>query len=161
MTQNGTDYMTKYEKLLAHATSEGLTVKELPLKSSDGRILRNRIAIRKDIETSVEKACVLAEELGHHHTSVGNILEQNDVWNRKQERQARIDGYRRLITLVNLIGAFEYGCRNRYEVAEYIGITEECLQGYLDNCKEKYGTLTVIDDYIIYFIPYLMICKKI
>ena len=155
--------MNKYEELLNEAVDDGISVDEdFPfIGNTSGLYIDGNIALSAKLNTSVEKACVLAEELGHHHTSVGNIIDIDDHWNRKQEQQARIDGYRRLITLVNLIGAFEYGCRNRYEVAEYIGITEECLQGYLDNCKEKYGTLTVIDDYIIYFIPYLMICKKI
>ncbi len=35
----------------------------------------NRIAIKQDLPTQKEKACVLAEELGHFYTSTGNILE--------------------------------------------------------------------------------------
>ena len=35
------------------------------------------------IET--EKACVLAEELGHHYTTVGDIIDQKESENRKQE----------------------------------------------------------------------------
>lgn len=153
--------MNNYEALLDEARNNGLIVKEKPLKYNNGRIKGNRIAIRKDIETTTEKACVLSEELGHHYTSIGNILNQDDVWSRKQERQARIDGYRRLITLVSLISAFEYGCRNRYEVAEYIGVTEECLQGYIDSCREKYGVMTQLDGYTIYFIPNLAVMKRI
>ena len=65
--------MTKYEALLDEANSKGLIVKEKPLQSSDGRIKGNRIAIRKDLKTSTEKACVLAEELGHYETTVRHI----------------------------------------------------------------------------------------
>lgn len=153
--------MTAYEELLEEADDNGLIVREKPLSSSNGRIYKNRIAISNRLRTTTEKACVLSEELGHHYTSVGNILNQDDVWSRKQERQARVDGYKRLITLVNLIGAFEYGCRNRYEAAEYIGVTEECLQGYIDSCREKYGVMTQLDDYTIYFIPNLAVMKRI
>lgn len=153
--------MTAYEELLEEADDNGLIVREKPLSSSNGRIYKNRIAISNGLRTTTEKACVLSEELGHHYTSVGNILNQDDVWSRKQERQARINGYQRLITLINLISAFEYGCRNRYEVAEYIGVTEECLQGYIDSCREKYGVMTQLDDYTIYFIPNLAVMKRI
>ena len=79
-----------YEDLLMEAEAEGLIVKEKPLKVSDGRIKGKRIAIRQDIPTYRQKSCVLAEELGHHHTTVGRILEQDSVMDRKQERRARM-----------------------------------------------------------------------
>ena len=85
--------MNPYEELLDTAHAEGLIVKEMPLHSSDGRINGNRIAIRKNIDTTIEKACVLTEELGHHYTSVGNIIDMEYTGNRKQERQARLWGY--------------------------------------------------------------------
>ena len=92
--------MNNYESLLEVACSEGLIVKEKPLQSSDGRIKGNRIAIRKDLATTTAKACVLAEELGHHYTSVGNIIDMSGIQNRKQERQARLHGYKRLVGLM-------------------------------------------------------------
>lgn len=70
-----------YEALLDEAFQEGLIVKEKPLKYNNGRIKGKRIAIRKDIDTFTEKGCVLAEELGHHYTSVGNILNMSDSGN--------------------------------------------------------------------------------
>ena len=50
-----------YEALLAESDSVGLVVKEKPLKNNNGRVKGNKIAIRQDINTSAEKACVLAE----------------------------------------------------------------------------------------------------
>ena len=49
-----------YDELLVEANKKGLTVKEKKLSGIDGRIMGNRIAIRKDM-TSTEKACVLAD----------------------------------------------------------------------------------------------------
>ena len=66
--------MNAYEALLDEACDIGLIVKEKPLQYNNGRIKGNRIAIRQDINTTTEKACVLAEELGHHHTSVPRII---------------------------------------------------------------------------------------
>ena len=74
--------MNRYEALLDEACEKGLIVKEKPLQSNNGRIKGKRIAIRKDL-TSTEKACVLAKELGHHETSVGNIIDMSFSWNRK------------------------------------------------------------------------------
>lgn len=153
--------MTNYEMLLNHASSEGLMVKELPLQGNNGRIKGNRIAIRQDLATSAEKACVLSEELGHHYTTVGNILSQDDAWNRKQERQARFDGYKRLIALVQLIDAYECGCHNRFEIAEHLNVTEEYLQECIDCYRDKYGIRVAVGEYYVVFIPHLMIYKRI
>lgn len=151
----------EYEALLVEADNEGLTVKEMPMKYNNGRIKGNRIAIRKDIDTSTEKTCVLAEELGHHHTSVGNILDMSDAGNRKQERQARMWGYNKLIGLSGLIKAYEAGCQDRFAVAEYLGVTDEYLCECLDTYRDKYGVGVTVDDYYIMFIPHLAIGKMV
>lgn len=150
-----------YEALLEEAHQEGLIVREKPLKYNNGRIKGKRIAIRKDIETSIEKSCVLAEELGHHHTSVGNILDMADIRNRKQERQARLWGYNKLIGLTGIIKTFQSGCQSRHEMAELLDVTEEYLQECIDCYRDKYGVCTEVDNYIIYFIPRLAVMEKV
>jgi len=150
-----------YEELLKEADSMGLVVKEKSLQSGDGRIFNNKIAIRQDIPTETEKSCVLAEELGHHHTSVGNILNMEDLSNRKQERQARLWGYNKLIGLTGIVNAFESGCQSAYEAAEFLEVTVEYLQECIDCYRDKYGICTEIDNYIIYFIPNLAVMEKV
>ena len=142
-----------YELLLAESNSAGLIVKEKALQYSDGRIRGKRIAIRKDIATSAEKKCVLADELGHYHTTVGNILDQNDTGNRKQELRARVWGYNKLIGLSGIISCYKAGCHNLYEMAEHLDVTEEFLTEALDCYKRKYGICTRSDNYVIYFEP--------
>lgn len=148
-----------YEALLDEATNNGLIVREKPLLSGDGRIKGNRIAIRKDIKTTIEKSCVLAEELGHYYTSVGNIIDLSDVRSRKQERQARLWGYNKKIGLRGLIRAYKHGCHTRYEIADYLEVTEEYLEECIGAYREKYGTGLSIDNYYIMFIPYLAVGK--
>ncbi len=150
-----------YEALLVEADEEGLIVKEKPLKYNNGRIKGKRIAIRKDIGTTTEKKCVLAEELGHHYTTVGNILDMTDISNRKQERQARLWGYNKLIGLAGIIKAFEAGCQDRFEVAEYLGVTDEYLCECLEAYRDKYGIGTTVDNYYIMFIPHLAVGKVV
>ena len=150
-----------YEALLDEANQEGLIVKEKPLKYNNGRIKGRRIAIRQDIETNTEKTCVLAEELGHHYTSVGNILDMNDIRNRKQERQARFWGYNKLIGLTGIVQAFEAGCQSTHEAAEYLEVTEEYLLEAIECYRDKYGVCKEIDNYIIYFIPNLAVIKMV
>ena len=97
-----------YETLLIESDKRNLITREKPLQANDGRIKGRRIAIRKDMNT-VQKACVLAEELGHHETSSGNILDQSSTANRKQEYKARIWAYREMISPDDLFSAFRYG----------------------------------------------------
>ena len=153
--------MNSYEILLSEASENGLVVKEKPLKYNNGRIKGSRVAIRQDLSTSVEKACVLAEELGHHYTSYGNILDQSDASNRKQELRARAWAYNKQIGLLGLIRAYEHGCRNRFEIAEYLEVTEEVLEECLIFYRNKYGVCANIDNYVVYFIPNLIVMKKL
>ncbi len=153
--------MNKYEILLDEANDKGLIVKEKSLLSSNGRIKGNRIAIRKDLKTTAEKACVLAEELGHYETTVGDILEMSSSWNRKQERQARLNGYNRMIGLIGIVRAYEAGCQDQHEIAEFLNVTEEYLLECIECYRDKYGKMKNIDNYIIYFIPNLAVIKII
>lgn len=85
----------------------------------------------------------------------------NDVWNRKQERQARLWGYNKLIGLTGIINAFRAGCQSRHEMAELLDVTEEYLQECIDCYRDKYGEYTAVDNYVIYFIPNLAIMEKV
>ena len=148
----------EYDALLDEANAEGISVKERPFKTYDGRLKGKDIYLRKDMNTT-EKTCVLAEELGHHYTTVGNILDMESIQNRKQERQARLHGYNRLIGLAGLIEAYEHGCTNRYEIAEFLEVTDEFLEECINCYRDKYGIGTTVDNYYIAFIPYLMVGK--
>ncbi|HIY01225.1 MAG TPA: hypothetical protein IAA26_05200 [Candidatus Blautia faecipullorum] len=150
-----------YETLLAKADSHGLIVKEKYLLANDGRIKGNKIAIRKDIETQTEKSCVLAEELGHYYTSSGDILDQSRVSNQKQEFRARFYGYNLKIGLMGIVQAYQVGCRNLYEMAEYLEVTEDFLKEAIKCYRSKYGEYIKVDNYIIYFIPCLAVLNII
>ncbi len=117
-----------YETLLDEALDAGLDVKEKKLQSVDGLQVGTRIAIRKDIEMSNKKMCVLAEEIGHYMTSAGNILDQSDLNNAKQERRARVWAFNRVIPVERIIEAASKGYTQVYEMAEYLDVDEEFLR---------------------------------
>ena len=155
--------MNKLEKLEQEAFEDSVKVHNYYLgeESLKGIYIDGNVAINTSVNNSTEKTCVLAEELGHHHTSVGNILDMNDVRNRKQERQARLWGYNKLIGLSGIIKAFCAGCQNRHEIAEKLDVTEEYLQECIDCYRDKYGVYTIVDNYIVYFIPNLAVMEKV
>ena len=146
-----------YEELLIAAEESGVAVKEQMMNGHSGLICGRRIAIRKNLPTQKEKACVLAEELGHYHTTAGCILDQSDASNRKQEYRARLWGYNHQIGLLGLIDAAKAGCHNAYEISEYLDVTEDYLLEALQAYRNKYGTGTMVDNYWITFTPTLQV----
>ena len=155
--------MNTYEKLQEEACKDGIEVVDYPFESEriKGLYCDGTIAIRDNIATTTEKACVLAEELGHHYTSVGNIIDMVGSSNRKQERQARLWAYNKQIGLKGLIRAYEHGCTASHEIAEYLDVTEEALQECIEFYRDKYGEYKTVEHYIIFFIPHLAVLKKI
>lgn len=152
--------MTYEEMQILH---DDLNIVEMDLSEVSGLkglYVNGRIAINAKM-SDTEKACVLAEELGHHYTSYGNILDQSDASNRKQELRARAWAYNKQIGLLGLIRAYGHGCRNRFEIAEYLEVTEEVLEECLSFYQNKYGVCTNVDNYVVYFIPNLIVMKKL
>lgn len=148
--------MNSYELLKSEACEDGIDVIDCSFQSNriKGLCCDNVIGINANMDTSAEKTCVLAEELGHHYTTYGNIIDQSKTENRKQERTARIYAYNKLITLEKLALSKEAGCRNRYEIAEFLEVSEEFLQEALDTFKEIYSAgCHQLGEYLICFDP--------
>lgn len=142
--------------LYREAELEGIEIREHKFTSvrlkglyCDGVITLNSPAI-KDM---IEKTCVLAEEIGHHHTTAGIILDQADVRNRKQELRARRWAYSRLITLDLIVKAGQSGIEGRHDVAEFLGVTEAFLQHTIEHLQQKHGLYTCHMGFMIYFEP--------
>lgn len=154
--------MNAYESLTEEACKDSIDIIERRFNSEriKGLYCDGNIALSDKLKTT-EKTCVLAEELGHYHTTVGNIMDMSDSQNRKQERQARLWGYNRLIGLTGIIKAFQSGCHSRHEIAEYLDVTETFLQECIDCYTEKYGEFTKVDNYTIFFIPNLAVMEEI
>lgn len=151
--------MTKYEKLSIKAQKQDLKVVEVDLEANDGFYCDGYIFINKSLNDK-EKYCVLAEELGHYETTYGNILDQNNINNVKQELKARRWGYKHIVTLEGIIEAFENNCLNEYEMAEYLGVTDEYFKECIEDYKKQYGLSCKLGKYYIVFEPRLGIYKN-
>ncbi len=111
------------------------------------------VLLSSRLTTCAEKLSVLAEEIGHYETTTGNILDQTSISNQRQELRAHRRAHAILIPLDRLIDCFEIGCRNRYEIADFLVVTEDFLEEAIKNYNEIYGSYKEYGGYILYFNP--------
>ena len=153
-----------YEDLLEEARIDGIRVYENYRFRSPrikGLYCDGNVALSDMLKTSAERCSVLAEELGHHYTAVGDITDLNTVSSRKLERLGRIYAYNKLIGLSGIVDAYEHRCQSRHEMAELLDVTEEFLEEAICYYREKYGQQIRYGNYVIYFEPYLAVMKRI
>lgn len=155
--------MNKYEVLQEQACQNGIEVVDYLFENQQikGLICDDTIAIQKTVSTQSEKSCILAEELGHYYTTVGDIIDQSSAANRKQELRARLWAYNCQIGLRGIIKAFDRNCKSIHEMADCLDVTEEFLKEAITAYRNKYGICTEFDNYIIFFEPHLAVLKKV
>ena len=156
--------MNTFEELQDEACKDGIEVIEnYPFTSDriEGLYVDSTIALSKGLTTCAEKSCVLAEELGHHYTASGDIIDQSTAENRKQELRGRIWAYNKQSGLSGLLSAYKHHCQNEHEVADFLGVTDIFLKDALVYYKNKYGQYTQLDNYIIFFEPAVAVMELI
>lgn len=144
--------MSKLNELYIHADKNDIEIIDYDFQSDNikGLYCDNVIALKKGMPEA-EKACVLAEELGHYYTSVGNILDQNNVNNKKQELVARRWATNILLCPADLIEACRAGNEYISDIAEYLGVTSEFLIDAINVFSAKYGPVYSDGEYEIRF----------
>ena len=151
-----------YEEVLVEIEKRGMMPVEVPLQVHDGLIAGSMIGIRQDIPTSTEKAQVACEELAHGILNAGDIIDQDEMANRKQEKKARRLAHQlKGVNLEGIVSCYNAGCRNTYEMADQLDCTEDFLKEALVNYREIYGRYARWKDYTIFFEPYLAVIKYI
>lgn len=146
--------MSNYENLISLAHSKGINVIEsdLGIDKPFGKCIGNLIIINNRVN-ECEKLCVLYEELGHFNLTVGDITEQSDLNNRKQESIARRWSYEKLISPEDIINAIISGIDNIYDLAEILNVTEDFLIQSIEHYKKKYGIYYVGKTHLLTFEP--------
>lgn len=143
-----------YQMLLNDANRQNVAVYESSMGSNiKGLYGDNIIWLNQGLTPHTEKVCVLAEEMGHYYTTSGNILDQKKTAHIKQEKRAKNWGYEKLIPLKSFVEASREEISNRYELAEFFGVTEYFLDQSIAHYREKFGLYTEWEDYLIYFDP--------
>ena len=158
----GGDNVTELEQLENEAYEDNVEIVDYHFYSNriKGLYCDGTVALSSTIKTDTEKKCILAEELGHHHTAFGNIT-GDDISSRKQELHGRLYAYDKLIGLNGILRAYQRGCRSMHDTAEFLDVTEDFLLEALNKYRQRYGVYTIIDNYVIYFEPSLGVFELI
>ena len=118
-----------------------------------GLYFDNIIVLHKRIDTQSEKNCILAEELGHYFTSNGIQLNQSSNETIKQEYQALRWATKQMLDPIRLIDAFKAGVNSRWELSQFLDVTETFIENALIHFKKLHGDSLAINEYIIHFDP--------
>ena len=150
--------MTTYEKLLVEAYNKGYKVRELDLIARKGHCFDKRIAIDKKIATTVEKACILQEELNHGLYTVGDISDQTKIKNVKLEQFVRAKTIEDLCSPDKIVDAINKNALTKDEIIEMLNITEELFNEAINYYSRKCPKYSK-DSVTLYFNNQLVIQK--
>ncbi|MGG7077636.1 ImmA/IrrE family metallo-endopeptidase [Clostridium sardiniense] len=119
------------------------------------------IGINKNIISDTKKyISVLAEELGHHFTSIGDLSAECVTYTQKinrskQENRARIWAANFLISDDEIVGALTHNINTLYGLSDHFNVTEEIIKYkllsiYLKEDKYNSTRLTIMHKEVAY-----------
>lgn len=114
------------------------------------------ITINENITSQSEQYGIIAEELGHHYTTTGDLLSdkvKTKTTIRKQEQLARRWAFRCAVSLSGIVEAYQLGAHSLHEMAEHMGIDERFLKEALESYEMKYGKSTEYGEHTVNFDP--------
>jgi Zn-dependent peptidase ImmA (M78 family) len=150
-----------YDELVEKVYDSKAEIVEMDFNSkAKGLCIGRCIVLNKEIESTNEKNCILAEELGHYLLTVGDISNGKTIDERKQEKIARNYAYETLVSPKAIINAWKQDCKTASEIADCLEVTEEFLGEALEFYRLKYGKSVKYGDYEIILIPYVEVVEK-
>ena len=134
-------YMIKKLELLNLIEKENINLdEELKVPETSGIYinipgLNPTIGINKNIGTEKEYYSILAEELGHHFKTIGNLIKKetsyiSNILKQKEELKAKLWASNFFISDEEFVQAILDCSNNIYTLAEKFNVTEEII-----NCK--------------------------
>lgn len=146
--------MNKFEELLDEYDDKvSITFdKNMPKKLAGLYSSVRGILLNADL-TQNKYHSVLAEEIGHYETTVGDIIDLTNIQNKKLEIIARRWGYKKIVTLDDLIECYEKYITTVEEICAHLEIVPEFLKECLVHYRQQYGQDVFYEDYLIILDP--------
>ena len=154
--------MSLLDDIEEHCSVCGIEIERMPLPGDIKAIYYSTphtcpaIALDTTVKTRAETASKLAEELGHHYTTHGDILMDPSIPKetvRKVEAVARRWAFRYAVSLSGIIESWDAGARTRHEMAEALEVEEQFLAEALETYEAIYGPFTIYGNTMIAFNP--------
>ncbi|MEX6272133.1 hypothetical protein AB6F13_01340 [Staphylococcus saprophyticus] len=152
------EFLNKYNKMNVIET-------ELPNKKIKGLYKRDKhwpdglVLIDGSTDYYLQNG-ILAEEIGHHETSYGNLLNAytkqstDHVDKLRQELRARRHGYKLAVPLEKLIKCYKQGIwGDLYEMCLSMQIDRSYFEKVIDDYQKQFGNYVEYDGYLIHFKP--------
>lgn len=93
----------------------------------------------------------VAEEIGHHLTTVGDIVDQDTNLKRKQERQARDIGASLVVSPSDIIDCYENGCKTIDDCVINLGVTNQVFEDAISYYARRFNGIKTENGYTIFF----------
>lgn len=143
--------MRKTKDIINTMENEKIILEEINIPNTNGIYIKLPginpiIGIAKYIpyDTALHRS-ILAEELGHHFTTFGDLVKSKDiVYVNKLELKAKIWASNFMISDEEFIQALDSCINNKFDLCDYFNITEETLNYKLKSIlsnEEKYNSL--------------------
>lgn len=142
--------MDKFEKLMLDYPELEYKIEPKMPDSQKGLYINNVVYLNPN-QTREEITGTLAEEIGHHLTSVGDIIEQSSNEERQQEQRARDYGCKLLITPQDFIDCYHERFTYVWECAEFLGVTTKYLQEAIKSYAKIHENGLTYENYQIIF----------
>lgn len=145
--------MQQLEKLMTKIPNVQVMYDEFMPKGLSGMYEPNRISlnIRNNYYKNVE---VLAEEIGHHYTSFGDITDYSKVDSMKQEHRARRYAVKLVMPLEKLIECYELNIwGDKYEMCTHLEIESNFFDFAIRDYIKQFGSYVKYGKYLIRFEP--------
>ena len=112
------------------------------------------IVINKNLFGTYARNYTKAHELGHHHNCVRNLCDAPMWIRQKYEMLADRDWIENVMSIDDLVIAYEKGINTPMSLAEYLEIPLEALMKGIAICYQQYGQVTYKGQYCIYWNPF-------
>ena len=138
--------MNRYEQLVDELTRQGVTVDETTLQGGKvkGLYVQKGGSALIGVDGSLpvaEKTCILAEEAGHHHRTVGRVLAQATPTQRKAENAGRRWAFEQCLPLETIARIrLENPDLPLGEMAPLMEVTESFLIDAVEHYHRRYGS---------------------
>ena len=87
--------------------------------------------------SEMDKVMLLAEEIAHHHLTVGDISAEDTVDKRKQEQLARRASYMEILPPEKIKEAVTLGCKTIYDIACFINFSTDYVQRVIESHRQS------------------------